>query len=151
MLLECAARLVEVHLGQRRVVRPTSRDHHVVDGPLEVCEEHLQGSRIVGVERRGAHCAELGCHRLQAVGIAAGQDHLGALGPCTPCRLQSDAGAAADHDDGLAAQLRLALRGPGDRFDSHRLSFLQLAMGGAAPSGLRAAAICARSDLSAAT
>jgi hypothetical protein len=34
---------------------------------------------------------------------------------CTPCRLQADTGAAADHHAGLPQQLRLALGGRGER------------------------------------
>ena len=46
----------------------------------------------------------------QPLGVAAGEDDLGALGAGAPGRLEPDAGAAADHDDGLAEQLRFALR-----------------------------------------
>ena len=66
---------------------------------------------------------------------------VGALGARAPGGLEPDPGAAADHDDGLAEQLGLALGGWGDRFDGHRISFCQLAIGGPAPTGLRAAAI----------
>ena len=54
--------------------------------------------------------AELARGALEALGIAAGEDDVGALGARAPGRLEPDAGAAADHDDGLAEQLRLALR-----------------------------------------
>ena len=46
---------------------------------------------------------------LEPLGVAAGEDDVGALGACAPGGLQADAGAAADHDDGLPEQLRLAL------------------------------------------
>ena len=116
VLPERAAGLVEVHLGQGRVVGAARRRQYVVDGALEVREERLQGRRVVRVEGGGAERSELGCRLLQPLGIAAGQDHVGALGPCAPCRLQADAGATADQDDGLAGQLRVA----------HRLSSRQL-------------------------
>ena len=42
--------------------------------------------------------------RAEAVGVAGGEDDVGALGPGAAGRLEPDAGAAADHDDGLAGQ-----------------------------------------------
>jgi hypothetical protein len=48
---------------------------------------------------------------LQAVGVAAGQDDLGALGAGLAGGLQPDAGAAADHDEGLPGQFWFALAG----------------------------------------
>ena len=53
--------------------------------------------------------------RLEAVGVAGGQDHVGALGTCPPGGLEADAGAAADHDDGLAGELGFALGHPASR------------------------------------
>jgi hypothetical protein len=41
---------------------------------------------------------------LEAFGIAPGEDDPGALGAGSPGGFQSDAGAAADEDDGLAEQ-----------------------------------------------
>ena len=137
MRLERAARGVEVHVGQRRVVRPARRRHDVVD-LAEAGEERLQRGRVVGVEGRGVQRAELRGRPLQPSGIAAGQDHLGAARACAPRRLQPDARTAADHDDGLPLQRPIA---------GHRLSFRQLDMGGAAP--MRAVAISAWSALSA--
>ena len=46
----------------------------------------------------------------QAIRVASREDHLGSLLARTAGRLESDAGAAADHDDGLAGELRLAAR-----------------------------------------
>jgi hypothetical protein len=48
---------------------------------------------------------------LEAVGIAAGQDDAGALGAGSAGGFEPDAGAAADHDDGLPGQFRFALGG----------------------------------------
>jgi hypothetical protein len=46
--------------------------------------------------------AELARGALEALGVAGGEDDVGALGACAPGRFGSDAGAAADDDDGLA-------------------------------------------------
>jgi hypothetical protein len=129
-LCERAARIVEVQVGERRVVRATGRHHHVVDRPREIFEEGVEGTRIVGVECRAAQRAELVCRMLQPFGIAAGQDDVGSVGSCKPRRLQADPGAAADHNDGLPLH--------------------QFAIGGPAPTGLRAATIFSRSGFSAA-
>ena len=55
---------------------------------------------------------------VEALGIAAGEDDLGALGACAPGGLEPDAGAAADDDDGLAEQFRLAELGGRPRLRS---------------------------------
>ena len=43
--------------------------------------------------------------RSQPLGVAAGEDDVGSLGARAPGGLEPDAGAAADHDDGLPEQL----------------------------------------------
>ena len=47
----------------------------------------------------------------QPIRVAAGEHDVGSLRARAPGRLQPDAGAAADHDDGLAGELRLAAHG----------------------------------------
>ena len=49
--------------------------------------------------------------RCEALGIPAGEDHVGPLGACASGRFEPDAGAAADHDDGLPEEFRFALAG----------------------------------------
>jgi hypothetical protein len=142
MLVETTTCLVEVHLGQGRVVGPTGRHHHVVDRIPQSREEALQGGQVVRVERRGAPRTDLGGGALQPVAVAAGQDDVGPLGPRTPRRLQPDPGAPTDHDHGLSPQSRLWCRlhaGHG------------VAVGRVAPTGACAAAISSRSDFSAPT
>jgi hypothetical protein len=85
--------------------------HHLVDRDLEILEERLQGGRIVGVEGRAVLRVELERCLLEAFGIAAGEDDAGALGAGSPGGFQPDAGAAANDDDGLAEQFRLATGG----------------------------------------
>ena len=145
---ERAARLVEVHVGERRIVGAAGGHHDVVDRACEVLEEVVDRIRIAGVERRGARRSQLACRALEPFGVAAGQDDLGPLGSCAPGRLEPDAGAAADHDDRLPEQLRLA---PALRDARHRVSFRQLAMGGPERTALPAAAMFARSAFNAAT
>jgi hypothetical protein len=56
-----------------------------------------------------------GCFLLRldvcSVGIPAGEDDVGALGPGASSGFEPDAGAAADQHDGLSEQLRFALGG----------------------------------------
>ena len=80
-------------------------------GADSVLEELLEPVGVGGVEGRGAHGAELAGRALEALGVAAGEDDVGALGARPPGGLEPDAGAAADHDDGLAEQFRRALCG----------------------------------------
>ena len=63
---------------------------------------------IGGVERLRAQRADLGRCLLEPVRVTAGEDDVGALGAGQPRGLQPDARAAADHDDCLPGQLRLA-------------------------------------------
>ena len=54
--------------------------------------------------------ADVARRLFEALGIAAGEDDVGALAAGEAGGLQADSGAAADQDDGLAEQLRLARR-----------------------------------------
>ena len=60
---------------------------------------------VGGVEGRDAG-PELDADALQAIRVARGEDHVGSLLARAPGRLEPDAGAAADHDDGLPFELR---------------------------------------------
>ena len=106
--LEPAARLVEVHLGQRRVVRAAGGDQHVVDRARQPAKNASSAAESVASKAARAPRADSPAALLQPLGIAAGEDDVGALGAGAAGRLEPDAGAAADHDDGLPAQLRLA-------------------------------------------
>ena len=73
---------------------------------------------------------------IEAVGIPAGEDHLGPLSACSPGRFEPDSGAAADHNDGLPEEFRLALTakdggcGAHDSFDQlSKLLFRELSAG----------------------
>src|SRR4030088_2732411 len=81
----------------------------MVDRCWQVPEEPLQGSRVVGVEGRGALRAEFHRRLLQPVGIAAGEDDIRTLSPGASSCLEPDACAAADHDDRLSGQFRFCL------------------------------------------
>jgi hypothetical protein len=82
--LDVAAHLLEVRLIERRVGRAAAREHHVVDPRGEAVEEALEPVGIGGVERCGAQCAELAPGVLEALGVAAGDDDLGAYGARLP-------------------------------------------------------------------
>ena len=77
-------------------------------GAGRLVEEPLQRCRVGGVEGGGAPRADVARRLLEALGIAAGEDDVGALGAGAPGGLEPDAGAAADQDDGLPEQFRLA-------------------------------------------
>ena len=109
VLVDGAAHLLEVHVDKAPVVRPASRHHHVVDRGRQVTEEPLEGGRIRGIEGRGAQRVELARGALEALGISAGEDHDGPLSACSSGCFQPDAGAPADHDDGLPEEFRFAL------------------------------------------
>src|SRR5207249_1152048 len=110
VLVEGATRLSEVHVDEASVVRPAGGDHHVVDRGRQVPEEALEGSRICGVKGCGAQRVELARGALEAFRIPAGEDQLGPLSTCSSGRFEPDAGATADHDDGLPEEFRFALK-----------------------------------------
>jgi hypothetical protein len=64
--------------------------------------------RVAGVEGGDPERADLVGRVLQPIGVAAGEDHVGALDPCASCRGQPDTGAPADQHDVLAAELWFA-------------------------------------------
>ena len=103
-------------------MRLASRHHHVVDRGRQVTEEPLEGSRIRGVEGCGAQRVELARGALEALGIPAGEDHLGPLSACSSGRFEPDAGAAADHDDGLPEEFWFAMNGKGSGCGAHNSS-----------------------------
>jgi hypothetical protein len=103
--LRVLVRVLEVELRERRVVRPTTRDEHVVDRTRKLAEEPLESRGVRRVEGRDAR-SDREAGPLQPVGVAAGDDHVGAFGTSATRGLVADAGAAADHDDRLPVELR---------------------------------------------
>jgi hypothetical protein len=108
--VERAARLVEVEFLQRRVVRAAGRNEHVVDRLGNIGEEPVDRREIGRVEGGAARGADVGGGLLQALGVAAHNDHLGALFASGAGGREADSGAATEHDDGLAGQFRRAMR-----------------------------------------
>src|SRR5215208_3973405 len=105
-------------------------------------EEPREAFRIGGVEGSAAAGAELARGVLQALGIAAGEDDLGAFGACPAGGFEPDPGTAADDHDDLPEQLRAGAAGCGGHAWSVRLA--------RAATGSRAPAISVRSALTAA-
>ncbi len=68
----------------------------------------LPGEAEVCVGASTAQRADLGRRLLEPARVTGDEDDSGALGACEPGGLQTDARAAADQDDGLPGQLRLA-------------------------------------------
>src|SRR5215468_12641933 len=101
MLVEIAVCPLAVEIGQARVVWTAGRDHHMVDPLREVLEKPIESDRVCGVEGCAAQGTEFGRGPLEAFGIAAGQDDIGAPGVSSSSRLQPDACGADDHDDDL--------------------------------------------------
>jgi hypothetical protein len=85
----------------------------MVNRARQILKERLQGSRIVGIEGRGAIGAEFARRLFEAFTIASGEDDAGALGAGTPGGFKAYAGAAANDDDGLVEQFRPGPSGDG--------------------------------------
>jgi hypothetical protein len=84
-------------------------DHHMVDRSWHVEEESLERGRIFGVESRGAERANLACGTLQSPGVSRREDNVRSLRACPSRRFEPNAGASANHDDGLSEEFRFAL------------------------------------------
>ena len=106
-----AAACLQVEGVQGREGGAGAGDQQVVDRGGQGVEEPLEPVEVGGVEGGDAG-PELQADPVQAVGVAGGEDQVGALGAGQPGRLQPDAGAAPDHEHGLAEQVPL---GPGGR------------------------------------
>jgi len=122
MILDRAARLLEVHVCQRRVVGAAGCDHDVVDRRVEMLEEGIEGSGVLGVEDRGAACVKILRGRLQGLGVATSEDDIGSLCTRASGGRQPDARAAADYDDGLSEKLGRSLGGNGCSCGDHASS-----------------------------
>jgi hypothetical protein len=116
---EEAARLCEVHVDEARVVRSASRNHDVVDRGRQIAKEPLEGRSVRRLKRCGAQRVELARSLLEALGIPGGEDHVGSLGPCSTSGFESDAGATANDDHGLANQFRVAPSRRGAGYRAH--------------------------------
>jgi hypothetical protein len=99
--LQVTAGLGHFEIRERRVVRAGAGDEHVVDRRRQRVEEGPEPLEVGRVEGGAAPRAELARDLLQPVGVAGGEDDLGALGAGQPGRREPDPGAAADDDDGL--------------------------------------------------
>jgi hypothetical protein len=101
VLGDVPAYLVEVHVGDPRVVRVAGGDQDVVDRAGQFGEERVEPVGVVRVERGRTAGADVVGGLLEAVGIATDEDDVGALGAGPTGGLEPDAGAPADDDDGL--------------------------------------------------
>jgi len=88
--------------------------------------DRFESNRIGGVEGCGTQGINLTGSVLEALGIPARKDHLGPFCMCTTCRFESDAGAAADHKNGLPKELRFTVDGSGDSYDAHQVPPIRL-------------------------
>ena len=104
MLVDVASSRTEVEVGQRRVVGRARGDEDVVDRLRQLGPELRESVEVGGIEGRGAGGPEVGCRSAQPVGVAAGDDDVGAFEPRQPGGLEPDASAPADQHDGLSVQ-----------------------------------------------
>ena len=77
---EGVADLLGLHLEDRPVLGAAGGDQDMVDRRRQALAEAGQRTRIVGVKGRGTVGVDLERGLLQAVEIAAGEDHVGRLG-----------------------------------------------------------------------
>ncbi len=105
MPAERIANVLGVHLEQGPIARAAGRDQHMVHRAGYTVEKRTELSRVVRVEGRRLSRADVVGGGPQALGVASGQDHIGALGAGSAGGLQSDAGATTDQDNGLPGQI----------------------------------------------
>ena len=119
MGLDVAARLFEVEFRQRRVVGTGAGDHHVVDRRGSSLKNLSSRSKSVASKAAVLSAPSFARGALEALGIPGGEDHVGPLSACSSGRFEPDAGATADHDDGLPEEFRFALDGRGGGCGAH--------------------------------
>jgi hypothetical protein len=73
----------------------------MVNGSRQLLEESSELFGICGIEGRGAPGIDLHGGVLEAAGIPADEDDVSSLTADRSRRLESDAGTAAEQDDGL--------------------------------------------------
>jgi hypothetical protein len=122
VVAERLAHVSGVHLEQGYVVGAGAGDQHVVDRVGQPVEELLERCRVGGVEGGGAPRVDVARRSLEPLAIPAGKDDLGALTAGAAGSFEPDSGAAADEDDGLAEQFRLAGIGTSGGFGGHGFS-----------------------------
>jgi hypothetical protein len=71
------------------------------------------------VEGRGTQGINLTGGVPEALGVTAREDHSGPFRARMTRRFESDAGATADHNDGLPRERRFTVGGRGDRYGAH--------------------------------
>ena len=81
-------------------------NHNMVNRARQILKERLQGSRIVGIEGRGALGAEFARSLFEVFAIAPGEDDAGALSAGAPSGFKAYTSAAANDNDGLVEQFR---------------------------------------------
>src|SRR5689334_7243406 len=137
MSLDVAARLFEIELRQRRVVRTGAGDQHVVDRRGQLVEESPESFEVGGVEGRAAQRADFAGGTLEALRVPGGENYVRPLSACSSGRFEPDAGATADDDDGLPEEFRFALDGRdggrGAHNSSDRQSKIAYALGVTTP------------------
>src|SRR4051794_9198507 len=105
MRVDVAARLLDVELRERRVVGPGAGDEDVVDQAGQFVEEPTELVEVGGIEGGDAG-SQLEAGGLEAVGVSRREDQLGSFLASAARRLESDSGAAADHQHRLSTKLR---------------------------------------------
>jgi hypothetical protein len=79
VLSESLSRVLQGHFERREIAGSAGSDHNMVNRAWQILKERLQGSRIVGIEGRGALGAEFARRLFESVAIASGEDDAGAL------------------------------------------------------------------------
>ena len=108
MIFDQTARSREVQVGQSRVVVAAGRDQHVVDRPRQLSEERSRRPESVASKAAVLRASTSAAARSRRSGSRPDEDDVGALAAGASSGFETDAGAAADQDNGLAEQLRFA-------------------------------------------
>ena len=122
MLTDKTAYFCEVHIGEDSVVWPAGGHHHVVNH-CQITKEPLDRNGVRGVEGSSAQRINLARRPLEAFGAPGGEDDLSPFRASVSGRFESDAGATADHNDGLPQQFRFPLGGGGAGYGAHDSSY----------------------------
>jgi len=102
MGLDILASPLEIEICQRRIIRSRASHQYMVHREGQVIEKLVEQLEVGSIERGGTDCIDLSRSTLERFRISRCENHLRALSMCSSGSFKTNAGATADHNNGLA-------------------------------------------------
>src|ERR1700683_3884195 len=102
MGLNILASPLEIEACQRRIIRSRASHQHMVHRGGQVIEKLVEELEVGSIERGNTNCIDLSRSTLERFSNSRCENHLGTLSTCSSGSFKTNAGAPADHNNGLA-------------------------------------------------